>query len=421
MKNWFKERHYLVLVIVTLGLLTWHHFGMVATVSVPAEAFRRATLLNDTVNGGRSTGELFYAQQSLRLQCQTAHSLTFPFCSMMIPLVEDPTSGLDLRRYDTLIFTLAYHEAQNLHDTVLIYLLNAEPNTAEHPAIDLRANLSTISQPSGQSVRYALRLDQFHVPSWWYLARPTDISTSRNLDQVQYLQISTGDSRALKNTEIIVRDVSIKGKWIDKETLYIILLSVWVVYAIMHSGWRFFSLKKQVRAKEIQLEILQDEKEKYAVLAKTDALTGVLNRNGFNYAYEQHSKSPTFDSLILFDVDDFKLINDTYGHDKGDQVLIQLTRIVSALLREHDELVRWGGEEFIIFCPQTKADGALAFAERIRSKIESLRISKRVSITCSFGVAPILTTFDLAFQSADKALYLAKERGKNRVECIERW
>lgn len=160
--------------------------------------------------------------------------------------------------------------------------------------------------------------------------------------------------------------------------------------------------------------------------ALRDALTGAYNRKHFGeaiateIAYTLRHQAPL--SLILFDIDFFKKVNDTYGHVAGDAVLVQLARFVSAAVRREDLFARYGGEEFAILARGTEGDAAAAFADRLRTGIEALAIThegRALRVTVSIGVASapaadIATSQDLITR-ADEALYAAKHGGRNRV------
>jgi len=134
-------------------------------------------------------------------------------------------------------------------------------------------------------------------------------------------------------------------------------------------------------------------------------------------------------SLIMIDIDCFKLFNDNYGHDIGDDCLKKVAKNLCATAkRPADFIARYGGEEFVSILPNTSIEKAAEFAELLRSNIENLDISHAFSpicdkVTISLGSATILPTikksYDLLIKSADKALYKAKSNGKNRAECID--
>ncbi|HEV7816487.1 MAG TPA: GGDEF domain-containing protein, partial [Janthinobacterium sp.] len=129
-------------------------------------------------------------------------------------------------------------------------------------------------------------------------------------------------------------------------------------------------------------------------------------------------------AIIMFDIDHFKSVNDQYGHDAGDLVLIRIAELVKQELREGEVVARYGGEEFIVLPVNCSLGTASIMAERIREAIEkavfSLPDRRTLQVTASFGVAQAsgpLDSLDSMFRAADQALYLAKEQGRNRVVC----
>ncbi|WP_348946187.1 GGDEF domain-containing protein [Chitinibacter sp. FCG-7] len=124
-------------------------------------------------------------------------------------------------------------------------------------------------------------------------------------------------------------------------------------------------------------------------------------------------------TLLALDLDHFKRVNDVYGHDAGDAVLVTVAKTLRGILRECDLPARFGGEEFIVALPQTTIDGAMIIAERIRTAIAAQAISvngQEIHCTVSIGVVQVKgKAFDLALKQADQALYQAKEAGRNCV------
>ncbi len=172
----------------------------------------------------------------------------------------------------------------------------------------------------------------------------------------------------------------------------------------------------------IQRELLESQKKELEKLATTDSLTGIYNRNKLKeiatYEFKKLKREKYPLSMILFDIDHFKRINDTYGHNVGDLTLKSIAALVSSSIRESDTFVRWGGEEFIILAPNTSLQNACILAEKIRASIESYDFEAVGKVTCSFGVAEAGSRlkFDGLVEHADKALYAAKKGGRNRVE-----
>ena len=166
---------------------------------------------------------------------------------------------------------------------------------------------------------------------------------------------------------------------------------------------------------------LENEKEALELKSNTDALTSLKNRRYFDKILEAEvhkAKSKNIPlSLIMFDIDRFKNINDTYGHQVGDEALRGLAKTVSAHIRQSDVLARYGGEEFAVIASWTNIDAAKILAEKLRKTIEELKLPDVPQFTCSFGVAQMEEedfTHDI-IKRADDALYEAKNSGRNIV------
>ena len=163
-------------------------------------------------------------------------------------------------------------------------------------------------------------------------------------------------------------------------------------------------------------------KSKLRLMAIYDNLTGIYNRHMFLEVFEKElANQSRYDrdlSLIMFDIDHFKRINDTHGHGAGDRVLKHLAVLVGDNLRKSDTFARWGGEEFLILLTETDRDSARRVAESLRSRIESHRFNGIQGMTCSFGITEVRegesSTNDI-IDRADKLLYRAKGKGRNRV------
>ena len=160
-------------------------------------------------------------------------------------------------------------------------------------------------------------------------------------------------------------------------------------------------------------------------LVMHDGLTGAFNKRKFGEELErEHSRARRHRrplSLVLFDIDNFKSVNDLHGHLCGDALLKQLAATVVELLRAEQLFARVGGEEFVILCPETPFDGAAVLAEKLRARFESQSYvcgEATLAVTCSFGVAEVersMTNPEDLYAAADTALYEAKRAGRNRV------
>jgi diguanylate cyclase (GGDEF)-like protein len=175
------------------------------------------------------------------------------------------------------------------------------------------------------------------------------------------------------------------------------------------------------------LRDLRNQHERAEEEAITDELTGLSNHRRFRQILgKEVERAKRFDrplSVVMLDLDDFKAINDNYGHLQGDRVLREVGRVLRAESREVDEPARYGGEEFAIALPETRIEGAMEVGERIRRRLDTVRIpldghEGEIRIRASVGVAgsPEQTAdVRTLIKAADQALYRAKQQGKNRT------
>jgi diguanylate cyclase (GGDEF)-like protein len=168
------------------------------------------------------------------------------------------------------------------------------------------------------------------------------------------------------------------------------------------------------------LEALNRELER---LASTDTLTGAFNRRKFQEIAARACAAARRDgtplSLVLMDIDHFKQFNDLHGHETGDAVLREVAQVLRENVRENDYLVRWGGEEFLVFAPGSGAQAGQALAEKLRTRIAAHKVSGVHEVTISAGAVTVdgNTAMDAAIRRADEALYRAKANGRNQV-CV---
>lgn len=174
-------------------------------------------------------------------------------------------------------------------------------------------------------------------------------------------------------------------------------------------------------------ESLKELEEKNRLLEKlsiTDNLTQLNNRNKLDevLVFESHrnNRYDTPFGVILIDIDKFKNVNDTFGHNMGDKVLQEFAKILKFNTRRTDTIGRWGGEEFLVICSETDLDGIKVLAENLRFKVANFSFPTRQIQTASFGIAVYKNgeTLDSLINRADTALYNAKEKGRDTVEYL---
>jgi len=198
-------------------------------------------------------------------------------------------------------------------------------------------------------------------------------------------------------------------------------------------------LRKTVKDKEILIEEILDSKEKKDLLikellilkeqleaaSKTDALTELPNRRGLNenldnekLRFERNKKAF---SIVLCDIDFFKKINDEFGHDAGDFVLVEVAKVLKTVARKQDIVGRWGAQEFLALLPETEGEGGIKLAEKLQGEIENHKFQfnqQSISITMSFGVTEYNSSekdIDSCISKVDSLLHKAKEAGRNKV------
>ncbi len=188
-------------------------------------------------------------------------------------------------------------------------------------------------------------------------------------------------------------------------------------------------VKVQLKIKQLQ-DSLKDSNQALLELSNTDPLTRLCNRRCLmdfldkEFKRSERSKAPL--SLVMVDIDFFKRINDSYGHQEGDTVLVEMAKLLKSHVRDYDMAARFGGEEFALVLPETDITKAVQVAERLREEASELSfqgIMEKLSITISLGVSTYprgqIRNVDDLIRHADYALYSAKESGRNRVEIMD--
>ncbi|WP_430009176.1 diguanylate cyclase [Methylophaga lonarensis] len=199
----------------------------------------------------------------------------------------------------------------------------------------------------------------------------------------------------------------------SRPLLWSLAVSLLLVILLTYRYWK-------VRGNNLRLRELN---KKLHTLSIQDQLTGLLNRHGLHEAFASElarsTRSHHTFSLLMIDIDHFKLINDRFGHDAGDLIIANFAKLLTTMVRQHDVVGRWGGEEFMIICPETPLAGARQLAEDLRTNVHKQTFKPNGQITVSIGIAEYQPgeSIEECIKRADKALYQAKHLGRNR--CVE--
>ncbi len=265
---------------------------------------------------------------------------------------------------------------------------------------------------------------------YWY-SKPDGSGEGRKLSYYQYYPdwnwvVARGVYLDRLDATIIAKKEELRAKVKEDILLlcciFLVAVSVALIIAYFYAHELQDIFNRYKNTQQEHLTILEKLNTSLELKSQTDVLTKAANRGFFNQQLSMEmSRTNRYEtplSLILMDIDRFKLINDTYGHLTGDAVLQELAALIQKHIRTNDLLARWGGEEFTILIPGVELAQAGKFAEKLRLIIEESIFADNLKVTCSFGISSYIAgeEGDILIKRTDKALYQAKTDGRNR--CI---
>ena len=378
----------------------------------------------DSTDGGNSAIKLMRTDSSV-VDYELREGYPYPYAGIKILLGDGKTKGWNLSHYDS-VFVWVKPRGEG---TVRLYLRAYDAAFyREGDETSLKFNEVEFF-PLEETYPAVFVPQEFRVAGWWVAQNEINVHKARvDLSNVPLIEIQTGTNAPLGYGTMEIRGLCFKGKKIAKLDLVTIIVAIWFVTFLIILIIRFFDYsreraanKKKREELEKNLRALEIEKSEYEKSSKEDPLTGCLNRAGFSSVlmreHENLVKNGSPVSFVILDIDHFKDVNDTWGHNVGDEVLVNLTKLIQGKIRNTDALVRWGGEEFVILCGDTPIQNAQFLAEKLRHAIETTQLIKQQVVTCSFGIAEMVAGEDpkRLFDRADKALYASKQGGRNRV------
>ena len=350
---------------------------------------------SDSVDGGTSAIALERTDSSIIVDYELREGYAYPYAGVKIFLGDGKTRGKNLSHYDS-IFVWVKPRGEG---TVRLYMRGYDSAFyRQDDETSLKFNEVEFF-PLEETYPAVFVPQEFRVASWWVAQNEINVHKARvDLSNIPLIEIQTGTNAPLGYGTLEIRGLCFKGKKIAKVDLVTILVVIWFVTFLIILVIRFFDYsrervanKRKQEELEKNLAALQIEKSEYEKSSKEDPLTGCLNRAGFSSILlreqENLSKNGCPVSFVILDIDHFKDVNDTYGHSVGDEVLVNLTRLIRDKIRNTDALVRWGGEEFVILCSDTPIQNAQFLAEKLRVAIEGAVLIKQQQVTCSFGIA----------------------------------
>ncbi len=388
----------------------------------------------DASEGGLSTADITYDAQSLVLNCELKKSsYAWPYCGISVYTdVAKPTHGIDLSNYHTIRLKLHYEEAgdgQNPSHDLRLYLRNYNPDYSKpDDEYTIKYNGMQFS-PSNFSETIEIPIKNLQVMTWWLADNKVDIEHSApEFSNITRIDIATGSGAALGQHKIVIDKIEFEGAYLAQETLLFALLFSWMALGLafsLHELRKNRAAYEKAKRRHRHLEkvngTLRAQNYEFAELAHRDALTGAMNRHAVQTWLEQQARQVRWGhstlSILYMDLDNFKKINDKFGHQMGDDILREFVMVVASSIAPDDRLVRWGGEEFVVFCPDTNIEQAVKKAEMIRKNVANHLWVHGEALTCSIGVAQMQNErVTETMARADEVLYLAKRNGRNRVE-----
>lgn len=416
----------LALIFVTTLIALLHQYSLNHTLTIDTNTPYLVQTVTDKTGGnnGNSEATLTKNEDHFLLDCHIiASNYAWPFCEITVNFLYDDKNKshkpIDLTTYQHAEVSATYINETNAGIRFQLRTFNpaystlADESTWKYNGIEYWPNLN----------KYPVKipLNGLQVSTWWLLEREIPIEYSGpEFDQVVVLEIATGNNIPPGRYQLKIEKIEFVGKTFTNKQVYSFIISLWVIAAIIGL---FINLKRSKeklarsikRADELKKlnRLLNVESEALKSQAERDPLTGALNRAGCEAIFTSEIKML---SIIFIDIDHFKPINDYHGHGVGDEILVEFVRRISENCRSTDFLARWGGEEFILICPNTQLEEAHELAESLRVMLSEHTWTQSISLTASFGVAqkgdePL----DQFIERADQALYAAKTRGRNRV------
>jgi diguanylate cyclase (GGDEF)-like protein len=423
------RRLLILLLALTGAALLWNQFGMTSTMVIDARSPYLARALDDRANkGGQSVASLVRDGDAVGIDCDLRAGYEWAFCEMRLEFAKEPR-GIDLSRYDSmrLWVTASGPEAQQ---RVRIYVRNFDPRYSRVGVAESQKVDQLIYEPSKYPAGYEVPLSRFTVSQWWIDEHPMTLELEapdfRNATQIAF---STGPKVEPGAHTIRVQRIEFTGKLIPVSTFRLGIIAVWMLtvlgYLVLDSLLKRNELRLSAASQDsLQRlnESLRLETRSLAEIARSDPLTGALNRKGLAdelMRLVRLGEAQTFPmTLVFIDIDHFKRINDAHGHVAGDQVIRGLAQLVRSAVQRDDLFARWGGEEFLLVFRDTPGVKGRVIAERLRDRIATATWADGLRVTCSFGVAEWHRGEDLndGIRRADEAMYRAKQQGRDRVE-----
>jgi diguanylate cyclase (GGDEF)-like protein len=431
----------LVAAAVTLLLLVWVSLGPERITPVHPVP---GSVLNGYDDSETPTGKSrnqWSDRSKFALQCELNAGADYPYCGTSVkfykqdpgfliaegnPVSWDMIFARDLSDYRGLLIDVGYQGAASKFRVSLRSSLSGD--TTPNLSGEKFQHVWVYSDEISDSKPLYIPFEQFSVADWWVEKFQIRRDSARpEFSKIIEISVNLAADAPKGQHVLELRNVSLVGDWIPPRTIYFAISGMWLLLIFAEVVQRYRLALKDIKVYRRSLTTLEQTNASLRHDANLDALTKVFNRRGIEEFYKVLRASETSDGLAvgIFDIDNFKAINDRHGHLDGDRVLAQFANILSTNCREGDIVGRWGGEEFILISRhRSLAKASLAF-DRFRQLIAEASIAldgnQHIRISCSGGVTLLHDQEDIsaALGRADQALYQAKKTGKNKIVSVE--
>ncbi|MDO3387702.1 GGDEF domain-containing protein [Gilvimarinus sp. SDUM040013] len=379
-------------------------------------------LYDDSGIGGANTASWVNADQH-HWRCRREATLESQFCGFNLALGHEYSQGIDFSDYSELVLALDYRTQADL---ITVFLRNFNPAYSTLEDGNSAQYIQFVIRPEDREPELRIDFSEFSLADWWMNQRKLERPyRSPEFNNITLLGINMGSNLPAGNNDIVIKHIALTGPWFSEKHWYLgIIVFFWsgtllylIFVSVTHRKKAIETAKKYENLAD-EHKNLYDKTQVLTEISRRDGLSGLLNRYGLAQAIEQwHIPSVAPVSLVMFDIDHFKRINDRRGHLEGDKVICRVAEILHNHSREQDVLSRWGGEEFLLVLPHTSTQQAHQVGEKIRQRIfnDEYFTAKKLTVTISLGIAAMGSeqSFEHALRRADDCLYRAKAMGRN--------